>query len=84
MTRFFAGVGIGAFVVLLVVSLWFLYGNPASNPEDELFNQVLIQWVLFLIPEVILLLLLWRVWKVLVGIHIELGKIRRGLGGREQ
>ncbi len=83
MTRFFAGAGIGAFVVLLLVSLWFLHGNPASNPEDELFNQVMIQWVLFLIPEVFLLLLIWRVWKALVGIQIELGKIRRGLGGRE-
>ena len=83
MARFFAGVGIGAFVVLLLVSLWFLHGIPASNPEDELFNQVLIQWVLFLIPELILLLLLWWVWKALVGIQIELGKIRRGLNGRE-
>ena len=83
MTRFFAGVGIGAFVVLLLVSLWFLHWSLASNPEDELFIQVLIQWVLFLIPEVILLLLLWRVWKALVGIQLELGKIRRGVGGRE-
>ncbi len=83
MTRFFAGVGIGAFVVLLLVSLWFLHWSLASNPEDELFIQVLIQWVLFLIPEVILLLLLWRVWKALVGIQLELGKIRRGVGDRE-
>ena len=81
MTRFFVGVGIGAFVVLLLVSLWFLQGNLASNPEDELYNQIQIQWVLFLIPEVILLLLLWQVWKALVGIQIELRKIRRGLGG---
>ncbi len=83
MTRFFAGVGIGAFVVLLLVSLWFLHWSLVSNPEDELFSQVLIQWVLFLIPEVILLLLLWRVWKALVGIQLELGKIRRGVDDRE-
>ena len=83
MTRFFAGLGIGAFVVLLPVSLWFLQGSLAFNPEDELYNQILTQWVLFLIPEVILLLLLWQVWKALVGIQIELGKIRRGLGGPE-
>lgn len=35
MTRFFAGVGIGAFVVLLLVSLWFLYGNLASSPDPS-------------------------------------------------
>ena len=83
MTRFFAGLGIGAFVVLLPVSLWFLQGSLAFNSEDELYNQILTQWVLFLIPEVILLLLLWQVWKALVGIQIELGKIRRGLGAPE-
>ena len=30
MTRFFAGVGNGAFVVLLLVSLWFLHWNLVS------------------------------------------------------
>lgn len=88
MKPFFASLGIGAFVTLIVVVLWSLYGNPPldSSLDDqfqEMFTQLLVQWVVFLIPEVVLLFLIWKLWKALVEIQIELGKIRRGLGGRE-
>lgn len=88
MKPFFAGLGIGTFVTLIVIVLWSLYGNPPldSGLDDqfqETVTQLLVQWVVFLIPEVVLLFLIWKVWKALVGIQLELGKFRRGLGGRE-
>jgi len=88
MKPYFAGLGIGAFVTLIVVVLWSLYGHPPldSGLDDqfqETLTQLLVQWVVFLIPEVVLLFLIWKLWKALLGIQIELGKIRRGLSGRE-
>ena len=88
MTRFYAGLVVGTFVGLSLVVFLFLYGNPTldselDDPSQALFIQGLFQWLLFLIPEVILLVLIWRVWKTLLGIQLEMGKIRRGLSGRE-